>query len=292
LAIAAFAFWGVISRATHLPAPVLLTIVCVTGAITCACAERARIKWSVGAAFVGLILSADLFLLILAFQKVDFATVVALHNAGALFVIVLAPRLASDAFRPKALGLAAIGVAAVAVICGVKLVRYSPEELKGVGLALLSAGTLAANILAQRRLMKTGISHRSAVLQYNIVLTAVYAAISLLSIRTGLHVDLRWPNSGKDVILAAAAGVITQGFAMMFFNSAARRLASETMARLSLIGPAITVGTGFLFYSQRPSWIQILALLVILAVSQVQLSPEPSARDAFVVDDRSETRFL
>jgi drug/metabolite transporter (DMT)-like permease len=76
-----------------------------------------------------------------------------------------------------------------------------------------------------------------------------------------------------DVALAAVAGVVTQGFAMMFFNSAARRLASETMARLSLLGPAITVMTGFLFYSQRPSWIQIVALLAILAVSQVQLSP-------------------
>lgn len=286
LAVVAFAFWGVISRSIHLPAPMMLTIICAAGAITCACAGKGPIKWSIDAVVVGLILSGDLLLLILAFQRVDFATVVALHNAGPLLVVMLAPRLTGDSFKLKSLLLAAIGVAAVAVICGVKFGRLSASESNGVVLALLSAGTLAANILTQRRLMKSGMSYRSAVLQYNIVLTIVYAALSFFSEDVRSYaVSFARPAIG-EIVLAVIAGIVTQGFAMMFFNSAARRLTSETMARLSLLGPALTVMTGIVFYAERPGFAQMAAMLVIFGVSVVPVSMDEVA--ATPSDEHSE----
>jgi drug/metabolite transporter (DMT)-like permease len=267
VATSAFAFWGVIARSIDLPTPVMLAIISGAGAFTCACAGAERTQWSMGAVVVGLILSADLLLLMLAFQRVDFATVVALHYAGPILVVMLAPSLTGDTFRPKSLVLAAVGFVAVAVICGLKFEHPSPSEIAGVILALLSAITLAANILAQRWLMKSGVSYRGAVLQYNVVLTVVYAAIALFWRETSLHSFVSWRRVLAETAVAAIAGIVTQGFAMMLFNSAARRLDSETMARLSLLGPALTVATGAFFYSERPSAVQIFALLTILVVS-------------------------
>jgi drug/metabolite transporter (DMT)-like permease len=279
LAIAAFACWGIIARGIHLPMPVMLTVICAAGAATCLGAGGWNLKWNSGALVVGLILSADLLLLMLAFRRIDFATVVALHNAGPLLVIVFARRLTGDPFRPKALLLATIGIAAVAVICGFRPRAMSLSETYGLILALLSAGTFAANTLTQRRLMKTGYSYRDAVLQYNIVLTAVYAAISIFSDERFLRDAVFGYGVWCELGLAAIAGALTQGVAMMFFNSAAQQLSSDTMARLSLLGPGLTVATGALLYSEWPSAIQVVALATILVVSLVPISVQETAEN-------------
>jgi hypothetical protein len=66
---------------------------------------------------------------------------------------------------------------------------------------------------------------------------------------------------------------------MMFFNSAAQQLSSDTMARLSLLGPGLTVATGALLYSEWPSAIQVAALATILVVSLVPISVQETAEN-------------
>lgn len=275
LSMAIFAFWGVIARYFQLPLPVLLAIICAAGTVTCLVAIRGSgrrnpIAWSPAAVLVGVILTLDLMLLFLAYRRIDFATAVALHNAGPVLVIVLAPWITGDRFRPGGLVLACIGFAAVAVLCGVKLTDASARTVAGVTFALLSAGTLAAAMLTQRKLMKRGDDYRSTVLQYNVTLTAAYVVLAIAwpyLVEPGAYVNLRFEP--LEVAGAVVAGILTQGVAMLLFNSAARRLTSEAMARLSLLGPPFTVVTGALFYAEQPTMIQVLALGTILAVSYV-----------------------
>jgi drug/metabolite transporter (DMT)-like permease len=273
--IAIFAFWGVIARYFQLPLPVLLAIICGAGAATCLLLRRGPIRWRRGAVLVGLILTLDLLLLFLAYRRIDFATAVALHNAGPILVIVLAPWITGDRFNAGSLGLACIGFVAVAVLCGVKLEDASESTIAGVTFALLSAGTLAAAMLVQRRLMKRGDDYRSTVLQYNVVLTVAYVLLAVAwpyLVEPRAYVGLRLDP--LEIAGAVLAGVLTQGVAMLWFNSAARSLNSEAMARLSLLGPPFTVVIGALLYAEQPTMIQLLALATILVVSYVA-RPEP-----------------
>ncbi|HWK73078.1 MAG TPA: DMT family transporter, partial [Povalibacter sp.] len=231
---------------------------------------RGPIRWTFGAALVGAILTLDLLLLFLAFRRIDFATAVALHNAGPILVIIFAPWITGDQFRPGGLVLACIGFAAVAVLCGVKLAAASTATLAGVTYALLSAGTLAASMLVQRHLMKRGDDFRGTVLQYNITLTAACVLLAIAwpyTMDGAAYVDL--DVKPFEIAGAALAGVITQGLAMLLFNSAARRLSSEAMARLSLLGPMFTVIIGALLYAEHPTTLQLVALGTIMAVSYV-----------------------
>jgi drug/metabolite transporter (DMT)-like permease len=274
--IAIFAFWGVIARYFQLPPPLLLAIIGASGTVTCLLNYRAPIRWTGGAALVGAILTLDLLLLFLAFRRIDFATAVALHNAGPILVIILAPWITGDRFRPGGLILACIGFSAVAVLCGARLADASTATVAGMTFALLSAGTLAASMLVQRHLMKRGDDYRGTVLQYNVTLTAACVLLAIVwpyAVDHAAYVDLN--VEPLEIAGAALAGVITQGLAMLLFNSAARQLSSEAMARLSLLGPMFTVALGALLYAERPTVIQLAALCTIMAVSYVA-RPDPS----------------
>ena len=274
--IAIFAFWGVIARYFQLPPPLLLAIIGAAGTVTCLLNYRAPIRWTAGAALVGAILTLDLLLLFLAFRRIDFATAVALHNAGPILVIILAPWITGDRFRPGGLILACIGFAAVAVLCGARLEDASAATAAGMTFALLSAGTLAASMLVQRHLMKRGDDYRGTVLQYNVTLTAACTLLAIAWPYTVDHAAYADLNiEPLEIAGAALAGVITQGLAMLLFNSAARQLSSEAMARLSLLGPMFTVALGTLLYAEWPTAIQLAALCTIMAVSYVA-RPDPS----------------
>lgn len=278
LSIAIFAFWGVVARYFQLPPPLLLAIIGAAGAVTCLLYHRGPLRWTGGAALVGAILTLDLLLLFLAFRRIDFATAVALHNAGPILVIILAPWITGDRFRPGGLALACIGFAAVAVLCGARLTNVSATTLAGVTFALLSAGTLAASMLVQRHLMKRGDDYRGAVLQYNVTLTAACALLAIVwpyITEPGVYADLT--IQPLEIAGAALAGAITQGLAMLLFNSAARQLSSESMARLSLLGPMFTVAIGVLLYAERPTAIQLIALGTIMAVSYVARPDAPGS---------------
>lgn len=277
--IAIFAFWGVIARYFQLPPPLLLAIIGAAGTVTCLIYYRGPIRWTAGAALVGVILTVDLLLLFLAFRRIDFATAIALHYAGPLLVIILAPWITGDRFRPTGLVLACIGFVAVAVLCGAKLEDASAATLAGVTFALLSAGTLAASMLVQRHLMKRGDDYRDTVLQYNMTLTAACVLLAIVwpyamdrTAYVGLSIE------PLEITGAALAGAITQGLAMLLFNSAARRLTSEAMARLSLLGPMFTVAIGALLYAERPTAMQLVALGTIMVVSYVA-RPDASESD-------------
>lgn len=277
--IAIFAFWGVIARYFQLPPPLLLAIIGAAGTVTCLIYYRGPIRWTAGAALVGVILTVDLLLLFLAFRRIDFATAIALHYAGPLLVIILAPWITGDRFRPTGLVLACIGFVAVAVLCGAKLEDASAATLAGVTFALLSAGTLAASMLVQRHLMKRGDDYRDTVLQYNMTLTAACVLLAIVwpyAMDRTAYVDLS--IEPLEIAGAALAGAITQGLAMLLFNSAARRLTSEAMARLSLLGPMFTVAIGALLYAERPTAMQLVALGTIMAVSYVA-RPDASESD-------------
>src|SRR3546814_11752894 len=87
------------------------------------------LKWHPHAIVVGTILAADLLLLILAYRRIDFATAVALHNAGPILVIMLAPVIAGDPFRLRSMLLAVAGCMAVAVVCGAKISRSAERRV-------------------------------------------------------------------------------------------------------------------------------------------------------------------
>src|SRR3546814_731920 len=129
---------------------------------------------------VGTILASDRLLLILAYRRIDFATAVALHNAGPILVIMLAPVIAGDPFRLRSLLLAVAGCMAVAVVCGAKISEAGPDTLSGICFALMSAVTLALSMLVQRKLMKQGENVINTVLQYNIVLCLWYVVAMIV----------------------------------------------------------------------------------------------------------------
>lgn len=268
LSISIFAGWGIVARSIDLPPPLLLAIICGAGAATCAAMKKKPLKWHPNAIIVGTILAADLLLLILAYRRIDFATAVALHNAGPILVIILAPLIAGDPFRLRSLLLAIAGCMAVAVVCGAKIGEGGAQTLSGVGFAMMSAVTLALSMLVQRRLMKQGEDVVNTVLQYNIVLCFWYivAMIAWQTIEYNSGFS-SWSINLNDIISAIFAGIMTQGGAMLLFNSASRQLNSDIMARLSLLGPVITIILGIVFYYETPNIIQVMGIAVILATS-------------------------
>jgi drug/metabolite transporter (DMT)-like permease len=261
-----YAFLGVIARGIPLPLPVLLFTMALGGAVLCLIVRPGKITWQPDALVIAVILLADLICLFMAFQRISFVTVIALHYAGPILVTLLAPIILKEKFNPKSFICACIGLIAVAVICRFEIIEsYTAKTISGIGFAVLSAVTLALNIVFQRKLMKATVNFRASVLQYNfwiMIGSAVIFGIFFLPYQNFIQA-ITWHRFE----LAFMAGLLTMGLASLLFNSAARSIDADIIARMAFTEIAWVTLLGFLIYQERPTFAQLAAVSAIFGMS-------------------------
>ncbi len=268
------AFWGVLAREVATPLPILLFFVCVGGLVTCVIFLKSPITWTVTSFWVALVLVIDLLLLFAAFQILPFAITIALHYVGPVLVVLLAPVFLGERVGFSALVAALTGFAAAAALVGVEMGFALPRDpagiktLTGLGLALLSAVTLAANIMLQRLNMRAGARAAGMVFQYNLYMTIISALLIPFWIGAFSGGDPTYFHiPARTALMLVAAGAATQGAAMLLFNSAARALDSQTIARMSFLEVAFVAMLGAVLYNERLGAEQWACIALIVAMS-------------------------
>jgi drug/metabolite transporter (DMT)-like permease len=265
-----FAFNGVIARSIDVPLPLLLAIMSAAGAFTCLILRPGKIEWSGNAFLVALILIFDGLFVFLAFQRISFATTIALHYAGPILVTLLAPYVVNEKFRPRSLIYAIGGFIAVGVLCNLEIRHASGRGIDGIIFACLSAITLALNILYQRKFMKQTANYKAAVLQYDVLMTIGYgllAALWPLAIDSAVYRN--WHPDLAALLYTVGAGAIMAGVAMLLFNSAARFVPSDIIARMAFTEVAWVVLLGAAIYHEIPSLLQFAAIAAIFVMSSL-----------------------
>lgn len=265
---AIFAFWGVIARSISIPLPLLLLIICIGGTIFSSFFITRPFNFSYVAVVVAAILVMDLLFLFLAFQRISFATTIAIHYAGPIIVSLLAPVILGEHFSMRGLFMAVIGFIAVIILCNVELkTPNGPDSIYGILFAIASAFTLAGNIIYQRMYMIKQPAYGNAVAQYNMFMIIGYAfLIYLWPYVSGENVFPLRPGSTMFLFFGIVAGLLTQGLAMIMFNSAIRYVDSQTVSRMAFSEVAMTILLGSAIYNEKISHIQIIAIVSIIFV--------------------------
>ncbi len=221
----------------------------------------------------------DLLFLFFALRRISFATTIAIHYSGPIIVSVLAPPILGERFSPRGLLFAIIGAIAVFGLCKVAL--HGPNDSQawyGIIFAIASAFTLAGNIIFQRLYMTQQSSFGNAVFQYNLYMAIGYLLLVFMWPATGHDINFSLKGAmTQQLILGFVAGLLTQGLAMILFNSAIRYLDSQTVSRMAFLEVVFTILLGALIYNETVSPMQISSIAVIVVV--VYLSQRESRHE-------------
>lgn len=264
-----FALWGVIAREIPLPLPLSLALVCFSGGMVALMFVRRPLRYSRHTVAVAGILVLDLLFLLAGFQRVPFATVIALHYTGPIFVMALSPLVLGEPFRIANLTLSVLGCLAVVGLVWSELsVGVQVEAMTGLACAALSGLTLAGNIMYQRRCMLDLGEPGNAVFAYNLWMLGgflVMLAPWCLGMAACRFASVSVPL-WESVLWALGAGVLSHGVAMLLFNTAIKRLPSQAVGLMSFSEIGWVTAIGWAWYGEAVRLEQGVCILIITAL--------------------------
>lgn len=273
-----FAFWGVVSRSFDLAIPVLVLLVAISGfLLTLVVSQSKFVLWNSSAFVVSIFLVFDLCLLLIAFRYAQFATVITLHYLGPVLILFLSPYVVNEKPKYADFVLVILGFLGVVILFSHEM-QVSNDNTRVIGLtaALLSALTLAGNVLFQRRYMKKQDDYVMAVRQYNL-----YMCIESLLILIPLYLILVPDQSLSDIFQSLSlvkvvnvliAGAIIQGGAMLLFNASARFIPAKTLAKLSYSEVIWVSLFGLLLYEEQLQLFQLIGMTIILLLAYFSIN--------------------
>jgi len=255
-----FAAWGLIAREVPINGMLLVMIMGISGAIFCwVVLPRSAFPIPKGSIIVGINLTLDTLLLIYAYRHLPLATVITIHFLGPLIVQFAAPLLLREHPTKSQYLLAVFGFIGAYFVAQPK---FSYSELTGILAAFASAFTLAGNIIFQKLRMNKAAEPAIAVVQYNIVLALCSCTIFIVGYL--LYPDYVQSINVYLILLAAIAGLLVQGLAMLIFNRAIQKVPGSVAAIVSTIEVVFAAILGAIIYKENLTIIQMAGMLSVL----------------------------
>ena len=217
-----------------------------------------RLHWL--ALLAGLSLGTDVVAWHSAIDYIGTGLATLLANTQVIFVTVIAWLILSERPDKRVLGAVPVILGGVALVSGLgQETAFGTEPLRGTGLALIAAMFYAIFLLTYRRSNQSDGPTTGPLLEASI--GAAIAALLLGSFGTGVDLAFSWPAHGWLIALAVTAQVV--GWLLIGF--ALPRLPAAETATIILLQPAMTIVWGALIFGERPSSLQVLGALVVLA---------------------------
>ncbi len=217
-----------------------------------------KLRWLAFAA--GVALGTDVVAWHSAIDYIGTGLATLLANTQVIFVTVIAWIFLSEKPDRRVLGAIPVILAGVAMVSGLGQDRaFGTDPLRGTGFALVAALFYAIFILSFRRSNQSEGSTTGPLLDASI--GAALAAITLGSSASAIDLSITWPAHGWLIglaLTAQVAGWLLIGFALP-------RLPAAETATIILLQPALTILWGALIFGERPSSLQILGAVVVLA---------------------------
>lgn len=229
-----------------------------------------KVRFHKNAFIVSIILVFDILLLVYAFKYVSFATVIGLHYFGPILVTIFSPFILDEKIKFQDITYAIIGFFGVLILLihEFSLGFDNLSHLFGLIAALLSAFTLAGNVLYQRMYMKTEIRPIQGVKEYNFYMLLIYTFI-VLPLWLILNIDnfsqtIENYLTIENIVYAIMAGVFIQALAMVLFNTAAKHILGKDIAKMSYTEVVWVIVFGAVLYNEHLYFLQILGTGLIL----------------------------
>lgn len=217
-----------------------------------------RRRWLAVAA--GLSLGADAVAWHTAIDFIGTGLATLLANTSVVFVAVGAWLLLGE--RPRKATLIAIPV----ILTGVAMVSglgqgdaFGSDPLRGTAFALLAAVLYSGFILGFRHANDEQAPAAGPLLEATVGTALAAAAIGLIV--GNIEFDVSFPSHGWLLVLALGSQVL----GWLLIGYALPRLPAVETATIILIQPALTMVWGALIFDERPSPVQIVGALVVLA---------------------------
>ena len=254
-----------------MPIPILLIIITISAFITLSVFQKSiSITFNKISLIVSIILVFDLLLLVYSFKYVNFATVIGLHYFGPIIVTIASPIILKEQIKFNDILFSIIGFIGVIILIIHELsFDFTSNNHKiGVIAALLSAFTLAGNVLYQRLNMKTRENYINAVKEYNFKMLIIYLFI-ILPLWIIFDIDnfsnnLTISLTTFNLLLAIVAGIVIQGIAMILFNSSIRFISASDVAKMSYTEVMWVILLGGIIYKENLYLLQTLGIILIL----------------------------
>ncbi|MGD2060080.1 MAG: DMT family transporter [Acidimicrobiia bacterium] len=215
----------------------------------------------------GLSLGADAVAWHTSIEYIGAGLATLLANTSVVFVALGAWLLLGE--RPRRETLLAIP----AILLGVTMVSglgqgnpFGSDPLKGTAFALLAAMLYAGFILGFRHSNDEHAPPAGPLLEATVGTLIASMAIGLVG--QSIDFSITWPSHGWLIVLAIGSQV----FGWLLIGYALPRLPAAETATIILLQPALTMVWGALIFDERPSVVQIVGAIVVLAgVSYVAL---------------------
>ena len=208
----------------------------------------------------GMALGADIVAWHAAIEFIGAGLATLLANTSVIFVALAAWILLGE--RPRNTTLAAIPV----ILFGVTLVSglgqrdaFGSNPIGGTLLALLAAVFYAIFFLGFRHSNDDRAPAAGPLMEAT--LGAAVASMAIGVVNSNLDLTITWPSHGW--LLALAIGSQVGGW--MLIGYAMPRLPAVETATIILLQPALTIVWGAIIFGERPSTVQIVGALIILA---------------------------
>lgn len=259
------------AREITLPIPILLIIMTISAFLVLSLFQKnIRVKLNKISFTVSVILVFDLLFLIYAFKYVNFATVIGLHYFGPIIVTIVSPVILKEKIKLNDIVFSMIGFIGVIILLihELSFTSININHRLGVIVALLSAFTLAGNILYQRLYMKTMNNYINAVKEYNFNMFLIFLFV-VLPLWFFADID-NFGNNIKDVftvsnlLMAIIAGIFIQGLAMILFNSSIRFISASNVAKMAYTEVMWVILLGAIIYHENIYPSQVLGITLIL----------------------------
>lgn len=215
-------------------------------------------RWIAVAA--GLALGADIVAWHVAINFIGTGLATLIANTSVIFVAIGAWVLLGE--RPRKATMVTIPV----ILFGVTLVSglgqgdaFGSNPVGGALLALLAAMFYATFLLAFRHSNNSQAPAAGPLMEAT--LGAVIASFVIGMVGPGIQFEVTWPGHGW--LLALALGAQVSGWLLIGY--ALPRLPAVETATIILIQPALTIVWGALIFGERPSLLQILGGVIVLA---------------------------
>jgi len=208
----------------------------------------------------GLALGADMITWHFSIDFIGAGLATLIANTSVIFVALGAWALLGE--RPRNTTMVAIPV----ILFGVTLVSglgqgdaFGANPVRGTLLALLAAIFYATFILGFRHSNDARAPAAGPLMEAT--LGALVTTLVLGLITSGIDFEITWPSHGWLLALALGAQVV----AWLMIGYALPRLPAVETATIILIQPALTMAWGAMIFDERPSPLQIIGAVIVLA---------------------------
>lgn len=183
-----------------------------------------------------------------------------LANSSVIFVAVAAWMLQGERPSRQILLTIPIVLVGIGMVSGVgQQSAFGEDPVLGTALALLAAMLYAVFILGFRHSNDVRAPAAGPLMEATAGAMVMTLAFGLLG--PGIDYGLTWPGHGWLLALALGSQVV----GWLLIGYALPRLPAVETATIILVQPALTLVWGALIFSERPTAVQILGALVVLA---------------------------